>query len=182
VLFWLWFSSSLPASLVALSFHQPELALLLQIFAFAVPLLALFNLGLAVFQGFRRVTAMTFFQNFVFNAALIAFLAIAFYLQIPFVSVFYAYWASLVFAVFCIGLYGKRTLSESLTCKSVHADDRFTQVAAYLIRFSLPLLFVAAFETLGSWIDTLMLGVLRSATQVGLYNAALPLSLLVSTP
>jgi O-antigen/teichoic acid export membrane protein len=163
-------------------FHQPQLTQPLQIFAIAVPFFALFNLGLAVFQGFRRVTAMTFFQNFVFNVTLIAFLAVAFHLRIQFVSVFYAYLASLTFAVCCMTLFGKRTLTASLTRRPIHADTPFAQAAAYLIKFSLPLLAVAAFETIGSWIDTLMLGVLRSAAQVGLYNAALPLSLLVSTP
>jgi len=163
-------------------FHQRELALPLQIFAVAIPFFALLNLGLAIFQGFRRVTQMTFFQNVVFNAVFIAFLAGALYLRIPFVSVFFAYLASLVVTLVCLALYGKRTLSASLTRTSNHSEKLFTSATAYLVKFSLPLLVAAALETLGLWIDTLMLGGLRSATEVGIYNAALPLSLLVSTP
>jgi O-antigen/teichoic acid export membrane protein len=163
-------------------FHQGELVLPLQIFALAVPFFALLNLGVAVFQGFGRVTQRAFFQNILLNALFIAFLASAFYFRIPFMSVFYAYLTSLVITVLCLALYARRTLSASLTSRPHRSAKLFTPATRYLVAFSLPLLVVAALETLGSWIDTLMLGVLRSPAEVGLYNAALPLSLLVSAP
>jgi O-antigen/teichoic acid export membrane protein len=163
-------------------FHQQELVFPLQLFAAAIPFYALLNLGLAVLQGFKRITQMTFFQNVVFNVVFIAFLAGAFYLRVPFVSVFYAYIASLIITLFSLAFYEGGILGASFTRTSDRSTKLFSPATAYLIKFSLPLLVLASLETLGSWIDTLMLGVLRSATEVGLYNAAFPLSMLVTAP
>jgi O-antigen/teichoic acid export membrane protein len=162
-------------------FHDDQLRLPLQILAVALPFFAGLNLGIAILQGFKRVSGRAIFQYLVLYSLFIFILVCAYYAKISFVGVFYAYLTALVITVLLLALYAKRALGISWKI-TLRGQRLFTPAAIELFKFSLPLLLFELLIMFGTWIDTLMLGVFKSSGDVGLYNVALPLSLLITVP
>jgi O-antigen/teichoic acid export membrane protein len=68
-------------------------------------------------------------------------------------------------------------MSELFSVKSIKSP-----YSKELIIISLPLLTTSIFLIIISWADTILLGILRNTIEVGLYNAALPLSQILAIP
>lgn len=147
-------------------FKEPALAPVLRVLALAVPLSILADLLVGVFRGFERVQVKVFFQDFLLygSSALAAFIALRLGLGTAGVAraylVAYALSGALLFA------YTSRILPPLL------GPGKAGVVGVKLLAFSLPLALESLLNMAVFWTDTLMLGLLRSSGEVGVYNAA----------
>ena len=165
--------------LAARIFHDATLAFPLKIFALGIPFFTLINVLVSVFRGFDDVKPRVYFLNILRPVLFLLFLLTVVFLDLPFIGVFYAFLASLVASCVALIVYTVKRLPFPIRFRtSLSANP----VAKELLLFSLPLLGVAALGLIIIWTDTLMLGVLKSSTDVGLYNAAYPLAQFISTP
>ncbi|MDH5695327.1 MAG: flippase [Dehalococcoidia bacterium] len=160
-------------------FHAPDLAPALRIFAIGIPFFALINILSAIFRGFDRVEPQAYFQSILLNILFLLFLSAVILLDLPFITVFYAYLATLVLTFIALVLYTVRKLPQPITFTTGKVD---TSVRKELLFFSLPLLGTAMFTMIIFWMDTLMLGYFKVPEVVGLYNAACPLAQFISHP
>ncbi len=157
----------------------PELSLPLRIFAIAIPFSTLINIFASFFRGFGRVGPQVVFQNILLNTIFVALLVLLLSLGLPFISVFYAYLAALIFAFLGLAIYTVKKLPQRVSLTTLGDSS---QVRKELLAFSTPLMGTSLLGMAMAWIDTLMLGYFKTIESVGLYNVAHPLTLFISGP
>jgi len=170
----------LGAQVIALNvLHTADLVLPLKIFAVGVPFFALMNTLVAVFRGFDRIEPQVYFQYILLNVLFLVLLVAAVLLNMPFVTVFYAYLAALVVTFLALLAYTAKKLPSPLSF-----TDRLCAagIMGELLHFSLPLLGTALLSVMILSMDTLILGYFKTPEVVGLYNAAYPLAFFISIP
>lgn len=153
-----------------------NLTLTFRLFAFGLPFFTLLLLLVAVYRGFDRADVKVYFSDVLKNLLFVAFIGVSAILQLSFVFVLTGFVLSLV--VSCVGvaiLLLKRPPKVQLPTE---AKPR-VKVTRELLIFSLPLLVSALFSMMLSWTDTIALGYFRPITDVGIYNAALPIAMFV---
>ena len=160
-------------------FHDFSLINPLKIFSIAIPLLTLIYVIVSIFRGFYQIRPMVYFQQIALNVFFPIFLGFVIFLDLSFVYVFYAYLASVTITLILLIIYSLRKIDSFsiFSMKSIMGP-----ASRELLLFSLPLLITAILTSVISWTDTLMLGGLKSTADVGLYNAALPLSSFIFFP
>lgn len=160
-------------------FHTPQMAQFLRIFAIGTPFFTLIYIIAAIFRGFDRVEPQVYFQYIMLNVLFIIFLVLIIAIDLPFVAVFYAYLASLIITFIGTIIYIIKKLPRSITFSDWKAN---TTIRKELLLFSLPLLGTAILGMSIMWMDTIILGYLKTPEVVGLYNAAYPLAQSLSSP
>jgi len=159
--------------------HDASLAFPLRVSALCIPFFAMILVLASLFRGFDDVTPTVYFQSIMRNGTFTVLLLPVLLLRLPFENAFYALLASLAITCVSLGVYAAKRLPLRLWVRpSLLADP----VARELLLFSAPLLTVVALQLALEWTDTLMLGALRDAVDVGLYNAARPLAAFISAP
>ncbi|UCH51049.1 MAG: oligosaccharide flippase family protein [Chloroflexota bacterium] len=160
-------------------FHTPEMVIPLKIFAVCIPFFTLIQVLAAVFRGFDRVEPMVLSQYLIPNFLFIGFLLLIIAVGLPITNVYYAYLAALIIAFSALVFYTARSLPRHIGI-SVAADTK--PITRELLLFSLPLMIVVTLNTVTTWADTLVLGHFKTPEVVGLYNAAKPMTQLLSAP
>jgi O-antigen/teichoic acid export membrane protein len=157
-------------------FHTPELSTPLKIFSIAIPFTVLINVFVAIFRGFDRVDAKVYFQDILRPVLFLLFLIAVVLFGLSFLSVIYAYLASI--AVTCMVFVIYMLKKSHLSIRS--GGSATNPMTKELLFFSVPLLAVNMLLMVMSWTDTLMLGYFKTPDVVGVYNAALPLAHLLT--
>ena len=158
-------------------FHEPGLSTALKIFSVAIPFWVLIQMLSAVFRGFDRVEPKVYFMDVLRSGLFILLLVLAILLHLPFLEALFAFSISFIIAGFAFAIYTKRRApfymkrASSLVSNSIHRE---------MLLFSLPLILVYTLNDVMQYTDTLMIGVFKTAYDVGVYNAAVPLAQLVS--
>ena len=152
-------------------FNTPALSTPLKIFSIAIPFTVLITVFIAIFRGFDRVDAKVYFQDILRPVLYLLFLIAVVLFGLSFLSVIYAYLASI--AVTCI-IFVIYMIKKSPT--AIEKNSVTNSMTKELLFFSVPLLAVSMLMMIMSWTDTLMLGYFKAPDVVGLYNAALPLA------
>lgn len=163
-------------------FHNPGLVIFLQIFSIVVPFFLLANILLSVVQAFERIKAYTiildFVQHFIKVLVLILLIIIGFNSN----SVIISYGLG-IFAIFLASyLYCKYKLPDLFAKYSLKKEVK-SKITRELFSYSWPILFMSIVYSIFPWIDFIAIGYFKGATQVGFYDAAIPIAqLLVFLP
>jgi len=160
-------------------FHDAALGFPLKIFALGIPFFTLIHVFVSIFRGFDDVKPTVYFRDILRSLLFPLFLLPIIFLDLPFTGVFYAFLASLVISCVALIVYTVKRLPFPIGFRTKLSVN---PVARELLLFSLPLLGVTMLQLIITWTDTLMLGGLKSSTDVGLYNAAYPLAHFISAP
>lgn len=157
-------------------FQNAELAQLFRIAALSIPTFVLLHVLGAVMRGHGIVVSRIYFMDIGIPLLFAVFLCGIIYWQLPFLSIMYAYVASIVVAcLFMVG-YGYRKIG--VTPLSL-ADSL---PGGELMRFSLPLLIGIIMALVMNWTDILLLGRYAGSKTVGIYDAGSSLSRLLQFP
>jgi O-antigen/teichoic acid export membrane protein len=151
----------------------------LRVFAIGVPFLTLIDILVSIFRGFNQVKPTVYFQYILINLLFPIFLFVVILFDQSVINIYYSYIASTIFVSIFLLVYIYRYTSPS---KVFSVSSALSPTAKKLVSFSLPLLGSTILFMLVIWTDTLLLGVLRSSSEVGLYNAATPLAQFLSFP
>ncbi len=155
-----WFSDVLAVSL----FAKPELAVILKILALALPASAFIEIYAAAFRGIQRVGEVVAARNFLDSFFKIALALVPMALGAGLAGLAAGYVAALYLTFLTLAVLMRKHVSIR---KMPNWDG---ELAAY----SVPLLALSLITTSMPYIDTIILGVFRSALEVGVYNAAFP--------
>ena len=157
----------LSANISTVIFHKPALKEPLQLFALGIPFIASTAVVSSLLRGFHTMKYTVYMQDVIQPLANII-LIICFYLagfELP--GVISAFILSHL-AALIIGIFYLDKLFPNLKGRSIKADYEIRE----LILYSIPLLFVGFLHYLLLWTGTLMLGLLGSVRDVGIYRAA----------
>lgn len=162
------------AGRIAAVFGTPSLATVLRPFALALPLVVLVDLFVAVARGLGDSRPKLYIRTLVPKFAFLGGVALVSWFGLSFDAVILAWLGSFALAVLAAVAYGYTRLDSVPTAPSVDAGRD-------LVSFSLPLLAVYVINSVGSWVDTFVVGFHESAALVGLYGATVLLTRLLPT-
>lgn len=170
----LFFSSSFIANNI---FNEPGLTLFLKLFSIALPFNVLFVNFLSPLRAYEKVGWSIFISTFLTNLSYLAFilLFIAAGLGVIAIPLSYVIGTFFVFLVLIIVL--KKQVPEISIKRS---KEIFPSVFRQVLSYSWPLIFAGALWKTFRGTDLFFIGFFKTATDVGFYNAALPIAFLLS--
>lgn len=184
--FWLVLCSSLAWTLLVLFsapwsskvlFEKEKLVLPLAGLALSLPLLGLTNVCAGSLQGLRKIRAKVILdrvgQPLVFSVFLVA--GWFFFRTMEFVL------ACFLVSTLLVLIWGAVSLARSMKSVPV-ADDPVVPFWRDLLVFSTPVMSLNLLNFLVLWSDVLVMGVYRSAAEVGIYHIASRLAVVVNIP
>tara|TARA_Y100000310_G_scaffold206149_1_gene206504 strand:+ start:1234 stop:2832 length:1599 start_codon:yes stop_codon:yes gene_type:complete len=161
-------------------FHEPRLIFFLQIFSILVPVIALTNYFLAIINGYEKIGWFSFIENIWKSTMNILFLTFLVLLGIGYSSVPLSFLlAGISTLILSYIIVQKYTPHISKKVKRELKHNKKKEVRNDFLKFSVPLLFFNVISVLMAWIDSFSLGYFKSATEVGIYQAAVPIALLL---
>tara|TARA_Y100000310_G_scaffold343159_1_gene449508 strand:- start:21346 stop:22848 length:1503 start_codon:yes stop_codon:yes gene_type:complete len=150
-------------------FQNSNLAQILKIIIFALPLTVLSTILIGVIEGFQKVKYEVLSKNVGENIVKISLTLILIFLGYNLLGAVIAYViASLVTLILTLYFVQKK-IFPFLSKKIIALD-----VKKELIKYSWPLTLTGVIMLVIAWTDTIMLGLFKSSYDVGIYNASLP--------
>jgi len=150
-------------------FGEPRLVGVLQIFALGLPLGTAVTVLAFATTGFQVTRYLVYSKEFFQPLAYLVFIIILFLLGFKLLGVVSA-WALASALTLILVLYYLKELLPAVTEKN--KNNALCYNRQELLKFSAPLLFVSLVGFSQLWMDTIMLGYFRTASEVGIYRAA----------
>lgn len=160
-------------------FNEPALVTPLRIVSFGIPIFALMEIIISIYQGFSQVKETVVYERIIFNIALISLISLIIFLTKPFYYVFYGLVASLFVGFILLVFHSRKRIK---TVNLLNIKSVFSSASKELMIFSLPLLGTAVLQLITSWTDTLMLGGIKTSADVGFYNVSQMLAQFIAFP
>ena len=160
-------------------FNDPSLVNPLRVISIGIPFLTTIDILVSIFRGFNQVKPTVYFHYILINLLFPIFLFAVIFFDSSIIYIYYSYVASTILVSILLLIYIYRYTSPK---KVFSIRLTISPAAKKLVSFSLPLLGSTILYMLVIWTDTLILGVLRTSSEVGQYNAATPLAQFLSFP
>lgn len=158
-------------------FDELHMATPLRIMAFGIPFFTLIRVGVSILRGFDDVRGRVYFQDVLRNVFFALFLLPLLFASLSFNGVFFAFLGSLIIPCLMLFWYLHRRVTLPLGLAS---RPWANPAIRGLLAFSVPLLLVAWLQNAVMWMDTFMVGAIKTSTEAGLYGAAHPLAEFIS--
>lgn len=150
-------------------FHNPQLETIFKIISVSVPFDVL---GIILFQfnkAFHIVKYEVFIKYIGENVVKIIALIALLFLGVELLGPTIAYTIGIIFS----GILAFMTTSKKVF-PFMSKEIEYIPVYKKILSFSWPLILTHFLIMISSWVDTIMIGYFRNASEVGVYNAAIP--------
>ena len=172
----LFFSSEFISNTI---FHNSDLTIYLKVFSFIVPISIFSSVFLAVIRTYEKINWYSFIQNILQNFIKILLLSILIFLGFKSNAIIISYFIGILSMLIVSYLYCKYKLPEIFIKPKLTKRSK-DQVKRELFLYSWPIIFLSFVSTFMYWIDSFLIGFFKSVTDVGFYNAAIPIAGLFS--
>ena len=153
-------------------FNNHELIPILKIMSLSIFFGTLTFMLYDLMIAFQKAKYHVLIKNFFENAIKIVLTFILIYIiGIGALGAAYGYLFSLIISLFVAIYMVNKYVFRFITIKKIYGGIK---IRKELVSYSMPLMFSDLSISIIVWTDTLILGHFRSATEVGIYNAALP--------
>jgi O-antigen/teichoic acid export membrane protein len=161
-------------------FHNPLLSNYIKIFSLSIFISIILSILLSVLRAYEEIKWYSILYNISTNLLKVSLIILFIFLGVTKVisislSYVLAVALTLIFAFFVC----KKKCSQVFISSNLKKQEK-KDILKQLFSYSLPLLFFGFVSSILSWIDTFFIGYYKGVSQVGLYNAALPLVLLLN--
>lgn len=151
----------------------------LKIVALTTPFFVIARILITIYRGIERAKEKIIFTSILKPTLILVFVSVVGIMTLPFDYVIIAISISYISASLAFFLYFITTKKRFFGSKT---KEKLTpDLGKKLLLFSLPLLLVSIMTNVMHFTDTVMLAFFKTEIDVGIYNAAKPLSHLVST-
>jgi O-antigen/teichoic acid export membrane protein len=147
------------------------------VFSFAIPFTLLAGVYFSILKSYEEIGWLSFISNILQNVVKLGVLVILIYAGFATQSIAISYLIGVSVAFILSYIVVKKRI-PLLFVKTPIKDSKI--IMNQLMSYSWPLIFFGLVASLLSWTDTFMIGVLRSTSEVGFYNAAVPIALLIT--
>jgi O-antigen/teichoic acid export membrane protein len=159
--------------------EDPGFSFYLKIVAITTPFYAIFNILMSVFRGFQRVKERIIFSSLLEPILILLLVAVVGFMALAFINVLIAVSFTVIIITIIFYVY---YLRKKKYLFSRGSSELFKlKIGKELLIFSLPLLLVSIMAKVMGFTDTIMLGYFQTESAVGIYNAAKPVSIFIST-
>lgn len=154
--------------IATLAFHNPDMTRIIRVFAIAIPFQTLYSSGSSIVQGFNEVQYMAYVDKIFRSLFTLVVTLVLLYLGYGVMGAVVAQVGAALFAAMLIFYYAE-TRVFPLLASSPSLSER-----SWLFDYSWPLFLSGVIGLVVGWTDTILLGFYDVASEVGVYNAALP--------
>jgi O-antigen/teichoic acid export membrane protein len=159
-------------------FHNSGLVFYLRIFSILTLVSILCSPFLSLLRSYEKIASYSFYLNIVQNIAKVLGLLILIF--IGFESKSIALSSLLAFIIILFGLYfSSKSQVKEVFEKPIITLDESMKIKKEVFNYSLPLMFFGVLSIMFYWVDTFSVGYLKTAVEVGIYNAAVPIAMLL---
>tara|TARA_Y100000310_G_scaffold204358_1_gene204614 strand:+ start:1808 stop:3352 length:1545 start_codon:yes stop_codon:yes gene_type:complete len=160
-------------------FHNPDLIIFLKIFSLAIPLTIFMTLYSSIALSYGRVKSYSFIHHFLLNSLKLGFLVLFIMIGLGSNSLIFSYLAAVLITGLAFYFVARHHISELFEKENLDKKSK-NLITKNLFSYSWPFLFSAIVTALFYWTDSFMIGFFNSPLEVGLYNAAIPIALLLT--
>jgi len=159
-------------------FHNSGLIPFFKLFSIAVPLSVITQIFLSSIRAFEKIAWYSFIVNILQNVVKVSVLLLFILFFKTSSSIGISYILGIVSMLFVAYFFCRYKIPE-LFLRKKHIKG----INKELFLYSLPLIFSVVIASILGWIDTFFVGYFKTATDVGVYNVALPIAgILAFTP
>lgn len=159
-------------------FNTITLSKYLKYFSLAVPLTVILLTFFSILRAYELVGWNSFFENILSAGLKLFLLVFLVFLGFKTNAIIFSFILSLAFVTLISYLFIKKNLIRVLTSSNLPKSEKVI-LRRDLFSYSWPLLFAGILSTILYWIDSFFIGVFKSSTEVGFYNAAIPIAMLL---
>ena len=159
-------------------FHNSELTLYLKIFSFLIPIQIFTNFYFSIIRSHEKIHAYSFGTNILQNMTKFLIIILFIYLGLKsLIAIPLSYLVGILSGLIFAYLYCKFKLSYIFT--KITILDNKKNLRLNFLSYSWPLVLYGILGSIMYWIDTFLIGYFENAYWVGIYNAAIPIALLL---
>lgn len=161
-------------------FNSPDLVVFLRWFSLSIPLTVIALPLIMSIRAYEKIGAYTGIYSVLQNSVKVILLLVLVFAGLGANSaIITSYLLSLAAVLVASHYYVKKNLS-SLYVHSVLNENKKSSIRSELLKYSGPMLFYSILVSILYWVDSISLGYYKTPYEVGLYNAAVPLALLIA--
>lgn len=159
-------------------FHDQDLIIFLKIFSFIVPIYVFLYVFLAVIQAFEKINIYTFLLDFLENFLKLILIIFFIFLGFKTNAVIFSYFLGVAIVLIISFIYCKKKIPEIFGKYDLKEKSK-KEIRKKLFSYSWPLIFSTLLYVILPYIDSLAIGYFKGVADVGFYNAAVPLAVLL---
>jgi len=172
--------SFLFADFIALTiFKEPELSIFLKIFSLMIPFWVFAGFFNSVMNSFEKIKQSVIIEQIIQSFTKVSFLLFFIWLGLKTNAIIFSFFIG-IFIFFLTAFFYCKYKLPILFIKEKLNKKQKSKIRNNLFSYSWPTMFFGIIAILFCWIDTLALGFFKSATEVGIYNTAVPIAILLS--
>lgn len=159
-------------------FHTSELTIFLQWFAVFMPIFVFAGLFHVITLAYERIGWYSFIANILSPSMQLIFLGIFIFLGLKVEAITISYnlgFFVILLSSFLVCRYGIKTIFGKAEFERKEKLD----INKKLFSYSWPIMFFGLVMSIFAWIDSFTIGYLKTASDVGIYNAAIPIAVLL---
>ncbi|MEK6914063.1 MAG: flippase [Nanoarchaeota archaeon] len=160
-------------------FNNTSLAFFLKIFSFIIPIWIFSGYFMSIMIAFEKVKQQTFIEKIIQSSAKLSLLLLFLFLGLRTNAVILSFFIGVFIFFISTFLYCKYKLPFLFSEYNINNKEK-KKIRMGLIYYSAPIMFFGLVFYIFYWTDSLILGFFKTTTEVGIYNAAVPLALLLS--
>jgi len=160
-------------------FHNSDLILILKLSSFIIPFFILSYGFLSIINAYEKIKVHTIISDFLFNFIKLSFLIFFILIGMRVNGVIISYLLGILGIFFISYFYCKYKLTEIFEKSKLGIKEK-KLIKKEIITYSLPLAFLGLIWTILPQIDSFSIAYFKTAFEVGIYNAAVPIAGLMS--
>lgn len=155
-------------------FKNLELSIFLKIFSFLIPVYIFSNLFLSIIRAYEDIFWYSFISNIFQNIIKVLALILFIFIGIKINAVVFSYFLGILSMLLLGYFICKIKYPEIFEKYSITKRDK-TKTNKEFFNYSWPIMFFGIINLILYWIDSLSIGFFKGITEVGIYNAAVPI-------
>ena len=150
-----------------LIFNKPDLTIFIRILSLTIPLIVIREIFISSVKALKQIKYEVYSKNIAENVSKLMISLVILYFGFKILGLVFAYFFAILISFFFAWYYFKKVFKFLNKTKPLYTNNK-------ILFYSIPLIFSGLANTVMSWTDTLILGVFKPASDVGIYNATLP--------
>jgi len=160
-------------------FHTPDLIIFLRIFSILIPVSVFSSIFLSIMHAYEKINWHSFISNILQSATRLIILVVLIILGFKTNSIIFSYFSGILIVLIVSYMVCRYKISEIFKKDTLKKGIR-KNLTKELFSYSWPLLFFGLLAGILYWIDSFAIGYFKSVLEVGFYNAAIPIALLLN--
>ena len=159
-------------------FHNSDLTIFLKIFSVMIPFWIFALYFASIMRAFEKIKQQAFIESLIQNLAKLFGLIALIFLGFKVNSIIFSFFLGIFLMFLSTYFYCKYKIPQIFIRSKIDPKIK-KDVSKNFVTYSWPVMFFGIISGIFYWVDSFTIGFFKSATEVGFYNAAIPIALLI---